>query len=94
MEIVFTGNLQSAECGDILIKCLRNVEQKMNEIIALVKAIPESQIMGKLQESVEFISAISNEYEKDKKQKEAKIKTLEDNNLKLYDKIAIFRETN
>ena len=39
----------------------------MNEMIALVKTTPESQIMGKLQESVEFISAEFNEYGKDKK---------------------------
>ena len=42
--------------------------------------------MNKFQdESVDFISIKFDEYEKDKKQKE-KIKILEDNNLKMYDK--------
>lgn len=42
----FTGSLQSAECGQILIECLRNVEQKMNEMKTLVNTMQESQIRG------------------------------------------------
>lgn len=50
--------------------------------------------MNKLQEeSVDFISIKFDEHEKDKKQKE-KIKILEDNNFKMYDKKNYFRETN
>ena len=69
----------------------------MNEMIALVKTTQESQIksklhLNKLQESVDFISAKFDENKKDKKQKEEKIKNLEDNNFKLYDKIAISRK--
>ena len=48
LEDVFTGSLQSPECGEILIKCLRNVQQKMNEMITLVKTTQESQIQGEL----------------------------------------------
>ena len=48
LEDVFTGSLQSPECGEISIKCLRNVQQKMNEMIAMVKTTQESQIKGKL----------------------------------------------
>ena len=56
-------------------KCLRSFEQKMNEMIAMVKITQESQFKGelqinKLQESINFISAKFNEYEKCKKQKE------------------------
>ena len=29
MEDVFTGSEQSLECGEILLKCLRSIEQKM-----------------------------------------------------------------
>ena len=46
--------------------------------------------MNKLQESVEFIKF--DEYKKDKKQNEEKIKILEDNNLKLHDIIAILEK--
>ena len=35
----FTRSLQSPECGQILIECLRNVEQKMNEMKTLVNTI-------------------------------------------------------
>ena len=78
-------------------KCFRNVEQKMNEMIAMVKITQESQFKGelqmnKLQESVNFISTKFNEYEKGNKQKEEKIKFLENNNLKMQDKIVILEK--
>ena len=62
MEDVFTGSLQSPECGETLIKCLQDVEQRMSEMIKLLKAKQESQTKGelhmkKLQESVDFLSA-------------------------------------
>ena len=34
---VFTGSLQSPECGEILFKCFRNVEQKISKMTELVK---------------------------------------------------------
>ena len=66
-------------------------------MIALVKTTQESQIKGelhtqKLQESVDFISAKFDEYERDKKQKEEKLKLLEDNNFKMFDKIAVLQK--
>ena len=62
----------------------------------MVKTTQESQFKGemhmnKLQESVYFISAKFDEYEKDKKQKEEK-NFLEDNNLKMHDEIAILEK--
>ena len=77
LEDVFTGSLQLPECGEILIECLRSVEQKMNEMIAMIKTTQESQFKGKmhmnkLQESVDFISAKFDVYDKAKKQKEEK----------------------
>ena len=74
LEDVFTGSLQSPECGETLIKCLQDVEQRMSEMIKLLKAKQESQIKGelhmrKLQESVDFLGAKFHEYQKDKKQK-------------------------
>ena len=62
LEDIFTGSLRSPECGEILTECLRSVEQKMNEMIAMVKTTQESQFKGemhmnKLQEPVYFISA-------------------------------------
>ena len=77
LEDAFTGNLLSPECGESLINCLRSVEQRMNEIIALVKTTQESQNKGeldmnKLLESVDFIRTTFDVYKKDKKQKEEK----------------------
>ena len=62
LENVFTWSLQSLECGKILINFLQSVQQKTNQMIALVETTQESQIkiklhMNNLQESVEFISA-------------------------------------
>ena len=62
-----------------------------------MKITQESQIKGKLhinklRELVDFISAKFDEYKEDKKQKEEKIKILEDNNLKIHDKIAILEK--
>ena len=63
----------------------------------MVKTTQESQIKGelhmnKLQELVDFISANFDKFENEKKQKEEKIKILEDNNLKMHDKIAILEK--
>ena len=79
LEDVITGSIQSPECGEILIKYLRNVEQNMKKVIEPVKTTQESQIKGKLhidklQESAEFISTKFDENKKDKKQKEEKQK--------------------
>ena len=48
LQDFFTGSLQSPECAEFLIKCLQNFEQKLNEMIMLVKAKQESQIKGEL----------------------------------------------
>ena len=63
----------------------------------MVKTTQDSQIKGKLhmnklQELVDFISANFDKFENKKKQKEEKIKVLEDNNLKIHDKIAILEK--
>ena len=70
MEEIFTGSLQSPECGEILFKYMTSVEQKMDEIIAMVKTKQENQFKGelhmnKLQEAVDFITTKFDEYEKD-----------------------------
>lgn len=69
LEDEFTWSLHLPERGAILIKFLRSIEQKMNEMIALVKTTQENQItselhMNKLQETVDFISATFDKYEK------------------------------
>ena len=47
-ENVFTGSCRSPECDEFLIKCLRNVERKINAMIVLSKTKQESQIKVEL----------------------------------------------
>ena len=73
LEDVFTGSLQSSECGEIFLKeYIHSTKRNLSEMIAMVKTTQERQFKGKmqmnkLQESVDFISAKFDEYEKDKK---------------------------
>ena len=73
MEDVFTGSLQSSECGEIFLnEYIHSTKRNLSEMTAMVKTTQESQFKGKmrmnkLQESVDFISAKFDEYEKHKK---------------------------
>ena len=74
---VSTEGLQSPQCVKILIKCLRNLESKVEELHSISNATKENQIKGDghltdLKKSVEFISTNFEVYEKERKEKKRK----------------------
>ena len=78
---VFTEGLQSPQCVKILIKCLRNLESKVEELHSISNATKENQIkddghLANLKKSIEFISTKFEVYEKERKEKEAAINLL------------------
>ena len=78
---VFTEGLQSPQCVKILIKCLRNLESKVEELHSISNATKENQIKGdgylaNFKKSVEFISTQFEVYEKERKEKEEAINLL------------------
>ena len=80
---VFTEGLKSPDCVNILFNCIKNVEKQITQIFENTKEIKEGQIkddkqLAELTEAVDFISNKFDEYEKDRKEKEGRIKTLED----------------
>ena len=80
---VFTNSLKSPDCVNILFSCIKNVEKQITQIFENTKELKEGQIKGEKQlaeltGAVDFISNKFDEYEKDRKEKEERIKTLED----------------
>ena len=80
---MFTEGLKSPDCVNILFNCIKNVEKQITQIFENTKEIKEGQIkddkqLAELTEAVDFISNKFDEYEKDRKEKEGRIKTLED----------------
>ena len=79
---VFTESLKLPDCVNILFSCIKNVRQ-ITQIFENTKELKEGLIKGEkhLAELVEVIDFILNkfeEYEKDRKEKEERIKTLEE----------------
>ena len=76
-----TDSLKSSDCVNILSSCIKNVEKQIEK---------EKQIV-EVKEAIDFISNQFDEYEKDRKEKEERIKTLEDcliNMSKLVDSLS------
>ena len=72
---VFEEGLESPECKEILFNCLRNLQEKVTEILNLVQDMRDIQIKGdrqleELKSSVEVMSGKFDEYKKDQKEKE------------------------
>ena len=68
---VFTENLKSPDCVNILFNCIKNVEKKITQIFENTKEMKEAQIKGEKQlaelaEAIDFFSNKFDEYEKDK----------------------------
>ena len=66
-----------------LLSCIKNVEKQITQIFENTKEMKEGQIKGKkqlakLKEAVNFISNKFDEYKKNRKEKEERIKTLGD----------------
>ena len=80
---VFTASLKSPGFFNILFSCIKNVEKQITQIFENTNEMKEGQIKGKKQlakltEAIDFISNKFDEYEKDRKEKEDRTKTLED----------------
>ena len=80
---VFTESLKWPDCVNILFSCIKNVERQITQIFEIIKELKEGQIKGEkhlaeLTEATDFISNKFEEYEKDRKEKEERIKTLEE----------------
>ena len=81
---VFEEVLKLGDCVAILSNCMKNLEEKMNELFQITSSAKDSQIKGELQlkdlnEAVNFISTKFDEYEKERKEREQTIKNLEEN---------------
>ena len=80
---VFTESLKSRDFVNISFSCIKNVEKQITQIFENTKEIKERQIKGakqlaELKKAIGFISNKFDEYEKDRKEKEEIIKTLEE----------------
>ena len=80
---IFTESLKSPDCVNTLFSCIKNVEKQITQIFESTNEIKEGQIKGEKQlaeltEAIDFSSNKFDEYEKDRKEKEERIKTLED----------------
>ena len=80
---VFTESLKSTDCVNILFSSIKNVERQVTQIFENTRELKEGQIKGEkhlaeLAEAIDFISNKFEEYEKDRKEKEERIKTLEE----------------
>ena len=81
---VFEEALKSDDCVAILWNCMKNLEEKMNELFQITSSVKDSQIKGELQlndlnEAVNFISTKFDDSEKERKEREQIIKNLEEN---------------
>ena len=80
---VFTESLKSTDSVNILFSCIKNVERQITQMFKNTKELKEGQIKGEkhfaeLTEAIDFISNKFKEYEKDRKEKEERIKTLKE----------------
>ena len=80
---IFAEGLQSAQFVKMLIKCLRNLENKVQDLCCFASSAKESQIKGDghftdLKKSVDTIVTQFEEYEKDRQEKEAEINSLKE----------------
>ena len=80
---VFTESLKSPDCVNISFSCIKDVEKQITQIFENTKKLKEGQIKGEkhlaeLTEAIDFISNKFEEYEKDRNEKEERIKTLEE----------------
>ena len=72
---VFEEALKSDDCVAILCNCMKNLEQKMNELFQITSNVKDSQIKGELQlkdlkEAVNFISTKFDKHEKERKREQ------------------------
>ena len=78
---MFEEALKSDDCVAILFNCMKNLEEKMNELFQITSSAKDSQIKDELQlkdlnETVNFISTRFDEYEKEQKRKRTRKRKL------------------
>ena len=81
-EDPFTEGLKSPECESILMNCMHNLEKQVRQIFKMLEKTNDSQIKGEckltdLAKGVEFITQKFDEYEKDRREKDSIIATLQ-----------------
>ena len=81
-EDPFTEGLKSPECESILMNCMHNLEKQVGQIFKMLEKTKDSQIKGECQltdlaKGVEFITQKFDEHEKDRREKDAIIATLQ-----------------
>ena len=78
----FEEDVDSADCRKVSFNCLKNLEQKMNDLYMLANSNKEMQIKGDKQlidltSSVEFLTTKFDELEKERKEKDELINSLQ-----------------
>ena len=79
---IFEEYVESAYCRKVSLNCLKNLEQKMNDLYMLANSNKEMQIKGDkqlidLNSSVEFLATKFDELEKERKEKDELINSLQ-----------------
>ena len=79
---IFEEGVESADCRKVLFNCLKNLEQKMNDLYMLANNNKEMQIKGDKQlvdltSSLEFLTTKFDELEKERKEKGGLINSLQ-----------------
>ena len=72
---VFKEALKSDDCVAILCNCMKDLEEKINELFQIISSAKDNQVQDELQlkdlnEAVNFIFRNFDEYEKEKKERE------------------------
>ena len=72
---IFEEGVESADCQKVLLNCLKNLEQKMNDLYMLANSNKEMQIKDATQptdstSSVEFLTSKFDKLEKERKEKD------------------------
>ena len=81
-EDPFTEGLKSPECVSILMNCMQNLEKQVGQIFKMLVKTEDSQIKSQCQltdlaKGIDFITQKFDEYEKDRREKDAIIATLQ-----------------
>ena len=89
---VFKDSLNSEDCILILERFMENIKKKMEELCITTKNTKESQIKGELQlvsmnERINFISEIFDEFEKGRHEKDDIIKNLSKKTSKMVQRV-------
>ena len=81
-ENPFTEGLKSPECVSILMNCMQNLEKQVGQIFIMLEKTEDRHIKGEFQltdlaKGADFLTQKFDEYEKNRREKEATIATLQ-----------------